>query len=154
MYCIFQRPCFDSLHLFIFLHYIASHRITLHRIFQSCSPYHNDRDWIKIIYVYTTLYYITYLISAWTSHSNKSLPGIRWPKRLQQICLQPQPQREDIHHQLALPHCPRATVMISLVHVVVGQDPLWLRSLRNCLQCGRRNCRGLYPRISLLACLT
>lgn len=88
-----------------------------------------------------SLYSTTTYILVWTSRSNRSQPGIHWPK-LRKICIRPQQQSEDIPHQSALPRIPRMTVMSTLAPVVVGQDLLWPRVRHNYLLYGRRTWRG------------
>ena len=104
------------------------------------------------IYTYS-LYSTTTYILAWTSRSNRSQPGIHWP-RLRKICIRSQQQSEDIPHQSALPQIPRMTVMSPLAPVVVGQDPLWPRALHSYLLYGRRIWRGSRTTIKLLAWLS
>lgn len=112
----------------------------VHCIYGPCLGCHYDQI-AALLIEYTYILHIQ-SISIWISHSNKILLGIHWPTRLREICLRPQQQREDIRHQLATPHSLRMTAMIPLLHMVVGRDLQWPRSLPNYLQCGRKICKG------------
>ncbi len=144
--CSIYSPYSPSL-LFSLFHHFSLLYIALHCVFGGLLWCHHDGSVINIVYVYIIAYLY---IPTWISRSNKKLPGIHQSTT---IFLRLHQQREDIRPRRAVPPCQRMIVMTRLVRAVDGRDPQWSRSLHSYLPCGRRICRGLYPKKSFLACL-